>query len=95
MRHVHDDRLRGRLGLVRLAVAGLAIRLLVATVGLLWLLRIVTALAGRRAYKYDMIFLSTFASAAEREVPAQTLRRIVLALLGGAAAVIVLGRHDG
>ena len=45
IRHVHVDGLRGRLGLIGLAtVPGLAVRLLVAAIGLLWLLRVVTAL---------------------------------------------------
>ena len=48
--YAHIDGLWGRLGLVGLAVSRLAVGLLlgVAAIGLLWLLRVVTALTGRR-----------------------------------------------
>ena len=62
--------------------------LVAAAIGLLWLLRVVTALSGRGTC-HAMMSISTLAS--DRAWRTRTLRGVVLLL--GAAAVVILVRH--
>ena len=89
---VHVDGLRGRLRLIGLAaVLGLPIGLLlIAAIGLLWLLGIVTALPGRGSCRSKIVNGYVRYGASGEEV--RTLRRVVLL---AAAVVVVLVRHDG